>query len=275
MHSHGGNVLEYYPLANQLDSDQPVYALQARGLDGHINKDQSLEEMAAAYLDEVRRLQATGPYILGGFCFGGLLALEAAQQLSNAGEEVALVIMIQTVRPGSIRFKPSATSFHRWWYRATKQIDLERENLSHRGKGYIYERCRRSWDIAWARSVIAFDNFVGNGRGSQPRTSVPYILETLGMKHDKVYEEYRPRPYRGNVVLCRAKRQLSGLVADPYLGWKDILIGGVDICEVPGHQQNIMLEPNVSRLAEELGSRLSAAQRRLELDAKGWLAATQ
>ena len=65
MHSHGGNVLEYYPLANLLDADQPVYALQARGLDGHIAKGRSLEEMVSVYLNEVRSLQPKGPYFLG------------------------------------------------------------------------------------------------------------------------------------------------------------------------------------------------------------------
>jgi aspartate racemase len=68
----------YYPLANRLDKDQPVYALQARGLDGNIPKNESLEQIASAYLKEIRTLQSDGPYLLGGFCFGGLVALEAA-----------------------------------------------------------------------------------------------------------------------------------------------------------------------------------------------------
>ncbi len=88
MHSHGGNVLEYYPLAVHFEKDQPVYALQARGLDGHIVRGQSLEQMAATTSRESKALQPEGPYVLGGFCFGGLLALEAAQQLTAAGEDV-------------------------------------------------------------------------------------------------------------------------------------------------------------------------------------------
>ena len=104
IHSHGGNVLEYYPLANALGKDQPVYALQARGLDGNIVKNESLEEIATAYLKEIRSLQPDGPYILGGFCFGGLVALEAAQQLQAAGQKVALVVMIQTTHPRAQAF---------------------------------------------------------------------------------------------------------------------------------------------------------------------------
>jgi acyl carrier protein len=110
MHSHGGNVLEYYPLAERLDADQPVYALQARGLDGHIIKDQSFEEMVEAYVAELRSLQPEGPYFLGGYCLGGLLALEAARQLSALGEEVALVVLIQTINPAYARFRPGLSA---------------------------------------------------------------------------------------------------------------------------------------------------------------------
>jgi thioesterase domain-containing protein len=262
MHSHGGNVLEYYPLANRMDADQPVYALQARGLDGHIVKGQSLEEMAAAYVDELMSLQPEGPYFLGGFCFGGLLALEAAQQLSSAGEEVALVIMIQTTNPSFARFRPDTTLYQQWWHRMSKRVDLERENLSYRGKGYIYDRFRHTWNVALARTSIALDKLIGNGHASPEDCSTRYVLESLAIEHDRVFYEYVPRPYRGDAILLRATKQLVGLMADSYLGWKDIFQGNLDICDVPGHQQNMLIEPNVVRLAEELDARLRDAQRR-------------
>jgi amino acid adenylation domain-containing protein len=260
MHSHGGNILEYYPLANLLAADQPVYALQARGLDGHIVKGQTLEMMAATYLEELRSLQPEGPYFLGGFCFGGLMALEAAQQLCAAGEEVALVVMIQTMHPASALFRPSTSMFHRWWYRAAKRIDLERENLSHREKAHLKERFRRIWDVARARTAIAFDSAMGSRQTPRTNVSTPFILESLGIEHDRVFEKYVPRPYSGDVVLFRASKQLQGLVADLHLGWKDVINGHLDVCEVTGHQQSMLSEPNVSRLAEELASRLQAVQ---------------
>ena len=157
MHSHGGNVLEYHPLVHQLSDEQPVYALQARGLDGNIPRGQTLEQMATAYLNEIRSLQPQGPYYLGGFCFGGLVALEAAQQLIGSGEEVALVTMIQTTHPSAQRFDPRAGKLRQWWRRATKRMDLERENLSHRSDGYLSERVRRVWDITQARTEIAYN----------------------------------------------------------------------------------------------------------------------
>ena len=88
IHSHGGNVLEYYPLANHLDKDQPVYALQARGLDGNIPKNESLEQIASAYLKEIRTLQSEGPYLLGWFLFrraGGTRSRAAIAKCGTKG----------------------------------------------------------------------------------------------------------------------------------------------------------------------------------------------
>ena len=259
MHSHGGNVLEYYPLAKHLEADQPVYALQAHGLDGHILKDQSFEEMVAAHIAELRSLQPEGPYFLGGYCLGGLLALEAAHQLSAAGEEVALVVLIQTMHPTNARFSPGLTVFQRGWYRTTKRVDLELEYLRQKGANHIFERFRRTWDIARARTAIAFDNSTGNGH-RQPKRSLAYTLEMLAIEHEKARIRYVPRSYSGPVILFRASRQLSGLMTDYTLGWKDLINGKLEICEVPGHQETMLSEPNVSHLAEKLTAQLHAIQ---------------
>ena len=262
MHAHGGNVLEYYPLVSRLESDQPVYAFQARGLDGRIVKNSSLEAMASAYVGELRRLQPAGPYFLGGFCFGGYLALEAAQQLTAAKQEVALVILIQSMHPDAFHFKPTTNLLQRIWYRTTKRINLELENLSNRGKGYLVERSRRAWDVARARTAIAFDNIFGRKAANPSRLPMWYILEALAIEHGQALQKYVFRPYDGEVVLFRARKQLFGLSSDEYLGWQRVLHGKLDVCEVPGHQQTILSEPNVSHLAKELTSRLKAAQER-------------
>jgi len=85
-----------------------------------------------------------------------------------------------------------------------------------------------------------------------------YILELLGMEHDRAFMNYVPHPYNGDVLLFRATKQLPGMLADRSLGWKEVIHGCLEICELPGHQQNILVEPRVMRLAEELQSRLHA-----------------
>ncbi len=260
MHSHGGNVLEYYPLAESMEADQPVYALQARGLDGLIIKDQSIEVMVEAHLRELRSLQPEGPYFLGGYCLGGLLALEAARQLMVAGEEVGLVVLIQTINPTYARFRPDLAIWQRAWYRASKRIDLELAYLRYRGGNHILERGRRTRDVALARTAIAYDNWRGDGHGRRTRTSVAHTLELLAIEHERARARYELRPYNGPVLLFRASRQIGGLLADSNLGWKDVLTGELTVCEVPGHQETMLLEPNVSFLAKELSIQLSAVQ---------------
>jgi thioesterase domain-containing protein len=58
------------------------------------------------------------------------------------------------------------------------------------------------------------------------------------------------------VLLFRASKQLPGMLADRSLGWKPVIKGHLEIRELPGHQQNILVEPRVVRLAEELQARL-------------------
>jgi thioesterase domain-containing protein len=266
MHSHGGNVLEYHPLANLLGNDQPVFALQARGLDGKVIRGQSIEQIAAVYLQEIRMLQPQGPYFLGGFCFGGVVAYEAAQQLLASGEEVALVAMIQTTNPEVIKSSAQDPSLRNWWNRIAKRVDLERSNLAHRGVGYIQQRFRRALEVAHARALVKYDSLTGNGGPRPMRTSVPYVLEALGIEHDRAFDSYQPRPYHGKTVLFRASKQLPELAENKTLGWDAILRDNLTVFEVPGHQQNLLAQPNVAILAEKLVASLNTVQASLELE---------
>jgi amino acid adenylation domain-containing protein len=266
MHSHGGNVLEYYPLANLLPEDQPVFGLQARGLDGQIVFGQSIEQIASAYLEEIRMLQPRGPYYLGGFCFGGTVAYEAAQQLLASGEEVALVAMIQTANPEVVKADDPDPSLIGWWNRVRKRVDLERANLAHRGVGYLRQRLRRALEIAQARALIKFDSMTSNGDRQHVRKSIPYILETLGIEHDRAFDSYHPRSYHGKVALFRASKQLPTLAANRTLGWDAILTANLTVFDVPGHQQNLLAQPNVTMLAEKLSAALETAGAQLETE---------
>lgn len=100
MHAGGGNVLNRLPLLPHLGPDQPVYGLQARGLDGVLSPHSSIEKMAGHYISEIRSVQSSGPYFLGGASFGGTVAFEMAQQLVQQGEKVAFLALFDTIGPG-------------------------------------------------------------------------------------------------------------------------------------------------------------------------------
>src|SRR5215469_7547862 len=81
-------------LARYLDPDQPLYGFMHQGWDGKPAQYRTIPNMAAHYLSEIRTVQPHGPYFLGGYCFGGILSFEIAQQLREEGQEVALLVLL-------------------------------------------------------------------------------------------------------------------------------------------------------------------------------------
>src|SRR5690242_6769903 len=99
VHPVGGNVLCYVELAQRLGTERPFYGLQSRGLSGGQEPLRELSEMAASYLEAVRAVQPEGPYLLGGWSMGGVVALEMAHQLRQQGEQVERVVMLDSTMP--------------------------------------------------------------------------------------------------------------------------------------------------------------------------------
>jgi thioesterase domain-containing protein len=115
VHGGAGTSLLYYPLAHLLDAEQPFYGLQAVGLYGRETPQTSVREMAARYISELRSVQPQGPYALGGYCFGGLVAYEMAVQLMDAGEKIDLVAMFNAPSPSyNQRFDPEFDNERVW-----------------------------------------------------------------------------------------------------------------------------------------------------------------
>jgi acyl transferase domain-containing protein len=254
MHSHGGNVLEYKPLADRLGKDLTLYALQARGLDGNIPEGLCIEEMASHYLREIRSLQPHGPYYLGGFCFGGFLALEAAQQLRHVGEAVAIVVMINSATQDYPVYPVRTNSFSKAFYKLQYRCALELTNAS--GKGvrnlgrYSIGRVKRIKELAQARVETVLECLPG---GLQlAKHSITYQLEHLAAAHDHAWAIYQPKPYDGKVKLLYAEHQPLGICVDPSLGWRRLLIADFEAIEVPGFRQNMLDEPYVDAVANVL-----------------------
>ncbi len=263
MHSHGGNVLEYHPLARHLPKDQPVYALQSRGLDGNVDLDPDMREMAATYITEIKALQPEGPYYLAGFCFGGTLAYETAQQLRAQGDEVALLLMIQAVRAQAARKDAVIGLSKMLWYRIAYRLNLEWNNIAALAGGtrvrYIIDRAVRMNDLfeLWYRSDSRLEELADrNGH----RTTV-YTLELLRRAHSRAFVKYRPKPYDGSVVLFPAEKQPRWRPRKPNLGWGDLVRGKLTTDVLRGYQQNLLLEPNVRFAAEKLTAHLEEALR--------------
>jgi acetoacetyl-CoA synthetase len=96
LHGMGGNLLELFELVRSLQTEHPVYGMQERGSDGIEPPCDSVEEFAEFHLQTMQQIQPSGPYILIGYSFGGLVAYEMARRLAGSKSEVALLILIDS-----------------------------------------------------------------------------------------------------------------------------------------------------------------------------------
>ena len=253
MHSHGGNILEYHPLANLLKENRPVYAIQCRGLDGSPIEEQDVEEMAREYLDVIRGVQPRGPYYLGGYCFGGYLSLELAHLLRADNEEVKILVLINSATHLFNIYVPGITKVQRIWYSLRDRAALEWSELS--GQPFrkkiqrLIMRAERIRDLTQNKIEIMLDRLPEGSPFRIRKHSLVYHLEQIADANDRAWARYRPKPYDGKVLFLRAQKQPLGLVPDPLLGWSNLLTGELHVHEVPEFRQNMLDEPNVSEVA--------------------------
>ena len=246
-----GNVLNLRHLANLIGADRPFYGLQARGLYGDDQPHETLQEAAHDFIAEMRQVQPQGPYMVGGFSGGGLTAYEVAHQLEAMGEEVALVVLLDTPLP----LRPKLT-----------RRDKAMIKLAHfREKGFGYA-------VEWAKARYEWEM-----RRFRPAEEAPEEAQF----HDKAIEaaflnalpRYELRRWDGNVVLFRPpldrRWSVSGgrfvstgkeyVHEDNQWGeWLDNL----RVVEVPGDHDSMVLEPNVRVLAAEMRRAIEDAERR-------------
>ena len=124
----GGNVVAYADFGRVLGREQPLYGLQSVGLDGRAEPLERVEDIAAHYVREIRRLQPHGPYSLGGACFGGAVAYEMAQQLRAQSEEVEFLLLLETWPPPTDR--PALSAILRYSHQITFLADAARRHIA-------------------------------------------------------------------------------------------------------------------------------------------------
>lgn len=263
VHAHGGNVIGYHDLARHLGDDQPFYGLQAMGMASAEKVKHRLEEMAAHYISEIRTLQPHGPYQLGGWCLGGDVAYEMAQQLQAQGEEVALLVMVHNPQPGFPRYLPTNTRLQRKLYHLLARIDREwcnfKEVKNLQKPGYLLARWRDMLQMLRIKAERRLDWLF---RRFALTHSTAYQKELLADAHLKAYADYHPEPYTGNVMLIRAQKQPLGTENDSALGWDRLITGKLTICEVPGYPIGLLDEPRVKQVASHLLNFLNPVNRR-------------
>ncbi len=219
-----GSILPYMGL------DQPIYGFKARGLDGVQPPHASAEEMAADYIHEMRELQPHGPYLLAGNCVGGIVAYEMAQQLRRAGEQVALVALLDTSCPLD-DYRAFVDHYFRFWKLERFVGHWRRMNELSGGHKlrYVFEKLGKK-----ARQLLPMSE-------KQQRKN---HVERVQREYSVILARYRPLPYEGKVTLV-INEELQALTPDA--GWRPFCVGGLETHVVAGdHVTRLSLNARVS-----------------------------
>ena len=249
VHPAGGHVFPYVQLAHALGPDQPCYGLQARGLEEGRDPHTRIEDMAACYLEALRTVQHEGPYLLGGWSMGGVIAFEMAQQLHAQGQRVALLALLDA------RIPTPDEQFTEEDFEAKLLLDSVRyfglsldsgESLARLPQDELFTRVLEQ---AKSASLVPQEIEV-----SQAQRFVQLLKSDFRATQDYVLHRYP-----SHVTLFKASEELAGTSSDPTLGWGAWAAGGVEVHVVPGNHATMVYKPHVAVLAEKLKAGLSKA----------------
>ncbi|MFN4130772.1 MAG: thioesterase domain-containing protein, partial [Paracoccaceae bacterium] len=241
-----GNVLNLRHLAQLLGGDRPFYGLQARGLSGDAVPHSDFVAAARDYIAEMRQVQPAGPYLLGGFSGGGLIAWEIARQLEAAGDAVPLVVLLDTPVP----VRPAVSKVDRLMIRLAE--------LRAEGPGLVARWWREKQAWKQAQAAVAEDE------GAFHNAAIEAAFRAALPAYDMA-------PRQGAVVLFRPaldKRwQVTGgrwvsaarefVLHDNDLG---PFAPELEVIEVPGDHDSMVLEPNVRVLSARMRAVIAAAE---------------
>jgi amino acid adenylation domain-containing protein len=271
VHDGEGETLLYRNLAHRLNPEHPVYGLQPLSREHYPMLHTRLTDMAAYYIEQIRKVQPEGPYFLAGLCVGGFLAFEMARQLRSQGQSTAMVALIDTAdveakeRPGrlvSARINRFSQSLGKGQNLTLRQRLLEVPakvgrklfNLIAYEVGSKFQKVKNRLKFKLLRYYL------------DRAAPAPGFLHNIPVRITlKLAErEYVPQAaYVGEVLLFRATEKsplfdntpiddtpYTEIYSDPLLGWEKRVTHGVVVHDVPGGHSSMLQEPNVQVLAD-------------------------
>lgn len=246
-----GNVLNLRHLALMVGRDRPVYGLQARGLIGEDEPHTRMQDAASDYLEEVRSVQPHGPYLLGGFSGGGITAYEMAQQLQAAGQATAALVLLDTPLPMRPPLAQADKAIIKW------------KELRSKGVGYLAE---------WLKNRIAWEFEKRRDRPAETGEMPEFNNRKIELAFYEAIGEYELGSWDGPMTLFRPPLDYHWQVSNgrwvnsereyvlednDWTRWAP----EVEVVEVPGNHDSMVLVPNVSVLAAAVKSTLDSADR--------------
>jgi thioesterase domain-containing protein/acyl carrier protein len=245
------NTGNYYLLAKYLGPDQPVISLQV--FDPSTKSEhmpQTLEEVAAEYVQLIRRVQPHGPYNLMGWCVAGALAFEIARQLANSQQKVAQLFLMDSWVPRYIDEQPPLrrfiSAYSLRWQLTWQDWGKARSVGEFIGNRLSVQKLKRLWSRLMRQTAYA------NGEDTAQQTSEKYDRWLLNYLQG-LTAKYQPGSYDGVVTLFRSQKEPTGLFFDPEAGWGRFATAGVKLHMVTGDHLTMFQNKGAEEMADIIG----------------------
>jgi thioesterase domain-containing protein len=213
--------------------------------------------MASVYLNEIKRVQPYGPYYIGGYCFGGLVAYEIANQLIEQGETVQKLFLISTSTPKQLINKENQyNGYRRSMYSITYRIKSEIDELSTLNFaekiGYLKENYFRFANLIKFKAEDVTSSILKKMNLKLLAHSRTYYLRKSIQEFNKSYLNYEPKPIDIDFLLIPVAKRSNLLPDEDHLGWENMSRRRLHIQDVDSYHRNVMKEPYVKNVASIL-----------------------
>jgi amino acid adenylation domain-containing protein len=246
IHGSGLNVLNFSNIALHVDAGQPVFGLQAKGLDGIEEPLDDMKEIARSYIKEIIEHNPSGPYAIAGYSFGGYVAVEIRNQLELMGKKVKMLAIFDTNAVES-------DYYGKWHGKLFKKITRQFPKFLWILKSLI-TRPVTTLNYQATLLVKFFKSAAKKLIKSKEAESNDFYsrIDKINEKHWYAFRNYKLTPFNDTVYLFRAKDRVYYVNDFKYLGWQKYAKKGVKIYEVPGDHETMLLSPHAKDFAHAL-----------------------
>ena len=239
-----------------------MYGLQAMGLDGESEPYTRVEQMAKSYVDAIQTVQPQGPYLLGGHCFGAVVAFEMAQQLQRQGQEVALLAILDAPAPIAVQAAVMHDLDEAVWLTkiassieqaSGKSLGIRHETLAPlTSEGRLQCLKERLQDVGFLPPGAGVKHVRGLVEVSKAnvRAQLRYVPKDIRPTRITLFRARERHPEYDYGAGCSDSLEVASL------GWDQYAAGPVTVEVVPGNHLTMLGEAHAGALAERLGERL-------------------
>jgi thioesterase domain-containing protein/acyl carrier protein len=235
VHGLGGTVMELAQLGKLIQTDKAVYGIQARGLDGRERPLDNVADMADLYASLIRERQPHGPYLVGGYSFGGCIAVEVARRLG--AENIAELLLLDAF--ANPRTWPRQVQLQVKSRRLLKQLRAQAKQGPRANVEFVAKKMRRLLvRRSEAQRAAERANYINNWLGAVDPNLPPALRETR-VASDQALFNFRPSPYSGKVTFLRASRPGAVFPANVRAVYGKIF-GQLELHTIDGDHQSIL-----------------------------------